>query len=42
MKKCIYALIVVLGSLMTSAGDEWNVNVSDININVNMGSGLKQ
>lgn len=40
MKKCIYALIVVLGSLMTTENGGWDVNVSDIKINVNMGSGL--
>jgi len=40
MNKCIYALIVVLGSLMTTAGDGWNVNVSHININVSTGPGL--
>jgi len=42
MKKCIYALIVVLGSLMTPAGDGWNINVSHINFSINLRSGLSQ
>jgi len=37
MKKCIYALLIVLGSMMMSGGDGLNVNVSHVNFSVNIG-----
>lgn len=37
MNKCIYALLIVLGSMMTSGRDGLNVNVSHVNFNVNIG-----
>jgi|GEM_PF-2653319 hypothetical protein len=37
MKKCIYALLIVLGSMATTESDGWNIHVSHINFSVNIG-----